>query len=305
MPASARAAPKAGLVHEMVEIVKTIVYALLIALVLKVIVFQPYTIPSASEEPNLYEGDYIIVSKWSYGWSRHSIPFSPPIFSGRILFHQPERGDIVVFKLPRDGNTDYIKRLVGLPGDTIQVKGGKVFINGQALARLPLADGTGDLPDGNDLPVLRFDEQMPNGRQHVIQKAPTGSQADNTGVYVVPPHCYFMIGDNRDNSLDSRFDPGLSARRQRARHLSVGPRARPIPAAGVRRRLRAGGGSGRQGAVHPRLLEAGRIAAQAVDLDRHPTRSVLPRPGMIARADAVAIAPAWRLGHSTRLSGAG
>ncbi|HXQ10098.1 MAG TPA: signal peptidase I [Caulobacteraceae bacterium] len=208
---SARAAPKAGLVHEMVEIVKTIVYALLIALVLKVIVFQPYTIPSASEEPNLYEGDYIIVSKWSYGWSRHSIPFSPPIFSGRVLFRQPQRGDIVVFKLPRDGRTDYIKRLVGLPGDTIQLKGGQVYINGKALPRLPMADATGDLPDGNDLPVLRFDEQMPNGRQHVIQKAPTGSQADNTGVYVVPPHCYFMLGDNRDNSLDSRFDPAMPA----------------------------------------------------------------------------------------------
>jgi len=208
---SARAAPKAGLVHETIEIVKTIVYALLIALVLKVIVFQPYTIPSASEEPNLYEGDYIIVSKWSYGWSRHSIPFSPPVFSGRILFHQPQRGDIVVFKLPRDGRTDYIKRLVGLPGDTIQVKGGKVYIDGQALPRLALADGTGDLPEGNDLPVLRFDESMPNGRQHTIQKAPTGSQADNTGVYIVPPHCYFMLGDNRDNSLDSRFDPAMPA----------------------------------------------------------------------------------------------
>jgi signal peptidase I len=206
---SARAAPKGGVVHETVEIVKTIVYALLIALVLKVIVFQPYTIPSASEEPNLYEGDYIIVSKWSYGWSRHSIPFSPPIFSGRIFFHQPERGDIVVFKLPRDGRQDYIKRLVGLPGDRIQIKAGKVYINGQALDRIPMPDATGDLPDGNDLPVLRFDERMPSGRQHVIQKAPTGSQADNTGVYVVPPHCYFMLGDNRDNSLDSRFDPAM------------------------------------------------------------------------------------------------
>src|SRR5579864_3348654 len=207
---SARAAPKGGVVHETVEIVKTIVYALLIALVLKVIVFQPYTIPSASEEPNLYEGDYIIVSKWSYGWSRHSIPFSPPIFSGRIFeFHAPTRGDIVVFKLPRDGNQDYIKRLVGLPGDKIQVRGGQVFINGEQLKRLPLADGIGDLPEGNDVPVLRFDEIMPGGLQHVIQKSPTGSQADNTGVYVVPPHCYFMLGDNRDNSLDSRFDPAM------------------------------------------------------------------------------------------------
>src|SRR5580693_2701141 len=105
---AAKPAKKHGAVGEMVEIVKTVVYALLIALVLRVFLFQPYTIPSASEEPNLYRGDYIIVSKWSYGWSRHSIPFSPPIFSGRILFNQPQRGDIVVFKLPRDGNTDYI-----------------------------------------------------------------------------------------------------------------------------------------------------------------------------------------------------
>jgi signal peptidase I len=208
---SASAAPKGGVVHETVEIVKTIVYALLIALVLKVIVFQPYTIPSASEEPNLYEGDYIIVSKWSYGWSRHSIPFSPPIFPGRIFFHQPERGDIVVFKLPRDGSQDYIKRLVGLPGDRIQLKGGEVYVNGQALKRVPMPDATGDLPDGNGLPVLRFDESTPSGRQHVIQKAPPGSQADNTGLYVVPPHCYFMLGDNRDNSLDSRFDPAMPA----------------------------------------------------------------------------------------------
>jgi len=206
---TARPAAKGGLVHETVEIVKTIVYALLIAVLIKVVVFQPYTIPSASEEPNLYEGDYIIVSKWSYGWSRHSIPFSPPIFSGRVLFHQPERGDIVVFKLPRDGTTDYIKRLIGLPGDRIQVKDGRVIINGKALQRIPLPDGTGDLADGNDLPVLRFAETMPNGRQHVLQQAPTPTAADNTGVYVVPPHCYFMMGDNRDNSLDSRFDPGM------------------------------------------------------------------------------------------------
>jgi signal peptidase I len=212
MTAEAKSAPaaKSGVIHETVEIVKTIVYALLIALVLKVIVFQPYTIPSASEEPNLYEGDYIIVSKWSYGWSRHSIPFSPPIFSGRILFNQPQRGDIVVFKLPRDGRTDYIKRLVGLPGDRIQLKSGQVFINGQALQRTPLPDAMGDLPDGYG-PVQRFDERTPNGRQHVVQMAPTGSQADSTGVYVVPPHCYFMLGDNRDNSLDSRFDPAMPA----------------------------------------------------------------------------------------------
>ena len=124
-----------GAVSETVEIVKTIVYALLIALVLRVLLFQPFTIPSASMEPALLQGDYIIVSKYSYGWSHHSIPFSPPLFKGRILAHAPKRGDIIVFKLPRDGHTDYIKRLIGLPGDRIQVNNGQVFVNGVPIPR--------------------------------------------------------------------------------------------------------------------------------------------------------------------------
>src|ERR1043165_3912262 len=117
---------KSGAANEFIEIVKTIVYALLIALFLRVIFFQPYTIPSASMEPNLYEGDYIIVSKWTYGYSKHSIPFSPPLFSGRLLEQQAHRGDIVVFKLPKDNHTDYIKRIIGLPGDRIQMKAGEL-----------------------------------------------------------------------------------------------------------------------------------------------------------------------------------
>ncbi len=205
-------AAKSGAVHETVEIVKTIVYALLIALVLRVVLFQPYTIPSASEEPNLYEGDYIIVSKWSYGWSKHSIPLSPPLFAGRILFHQPERGDIVVFKLPHDAEskgTDYIKRLVGLPGDRIQVKAGQLYINDKALNETPLAPGMGDIDEEGAQPVDRFEETNPSGYKYIIQRAPQDAarNANNTGVYTVPPHCYFMMGDNRDNSLDSRFDP--------------------------------------------------------------------------------------------------
>src|SRR3990167_6833014 len=112
---TAAAPEKSGAVNEFVEIVKTVAYALLIALFLRVLFFQPFTIPSASMEPTLLEGDYIIVSKFSYGYSRHSIPFSPPIFKGRIMERGPQRGDIVVFKLPRDGRTDYIKRLIGLP----------------------------------------------------------------------------------------------------------------------------------------------------------------------------------------------
>ena len=130
-----QASAQGGAVHEIVEIVKTVFYALLIAFVLRVVLFQPYTIPSASEEPNLYQGDYIIASKYSYGWSKHSIPLSPPLFSGRVFFHKPTRGDIIIFKLPRDGKTDYIKRLIGLPGDRIQVRGGLLYINDQPVNR--------------------------------------------------------------------------------------------------------------------------------------------------------------------------
>ena len=210
---------KQGAVGEVVEIVKTVVYALLIALALRVLLFQPYTIPTASEEPNLYRGDYIIVSKWSYGWSHHSIPFSPQIFKGRILFNPPKRGDIIVFKLPADGHSDYIKRLIGLPGDRIQMKAGQLYINDKPVGEAPLGvphPPTGFYePDGVHTQV----ETNPEGRKYVTQIYPPTAQQhsdvagvpdpNNTAVYVVPPHCYFMMGDNRDNSLDSRFDPQL------------------------------------------------------------------------------------------------
>src|SRR6187401_487283 len=114
---SAQTPEKSGAMNELVEIVKTIVYALLIALVLRIVFFQPFTIPSASMEPNLYEGDYIIVSKFTYGYSRHSIPFSPPLFKGRVMEQKAKRGDMVVFKLPSDGHTDYVKRVIGVAGD--------------------------------------------------------------------------------------------------------------------------------------------------------------------------------------------
>jgi len=201
---------KAGAVKEFIEIVKTVAYALAIALVLRVLLFQPFTIPSASMEPNLYQGDYIIVSKYSYGWSKHSIPFSPPLFDGRILGKTPTRGDIIVFKLPRDPNVDYIKRLIGLPGDKVQVRGGVVYINGKALPRKELPSALVDTGYGT-IRAGRFEETNPEGRKYATQDYGPDSDADNTGVYTVPAGCYFFMGDNRDNSLDSRFDPGVSA----------------------------------------------------------------------------------------------
>ena len=198
---------KTGAVHEMVEIVKTIVYALLIALFLRVIFFQPFTIPSASMEPNLYEGDYVIVSKYSYGYSKHSIPFSPPLFHGRILGQQPQRGDIVVFKLPSDGHTDYIKRVIGLPGDRVQMRAGLLYVNDKLVAREPLSPVRTDVGYGMVREVARYQERLESGRTFVTQDFGTDGELDNTDVFVIPEGHYFMMGDNRDNSSDSRVPP--------------------------------------------------------------------------------------------------
>ena len=202
-------------VGEVSEMVKTVVYALAIALVIRTLLFQPYTIPSGSEEPNLYRGDYIIVSKWSYGYSHHSILGSPPLFKGRLFFTPPTRGDIVVFKLPSDGHTDYIKRLVGLPGDRVQVRRGQLFINGKPLlgrvvGSTSAVQSRGPYNEPAPVPATTVSETNPEGRTYLTQMLTEGGQADNTGVYVVPRNCYFMMGDNRDNSADSRFDSGLS-----------------------------------------------------------------------------------------------
>jgi len=197
---------KSGAIHEFVEIVKTVVYALLIALVLRVFLFQPFTIPSASMEPNLFEGDYIIVSKYSYGYSHHSIPFSPPLFQGRILERKPARGDIIVFKLPSDGHTDYIKRLIGLPGDRIQMREGLLYLNGKLIPR----DATPSAPDEvkyGSPTAAEFRETLPEGRTFVTNDEGTDRDLDDTPVYVVPEGHYFFMGDNRDNSLDSRVAP--------------------------------------------------------------------------------------------------
>ena len=182
--------------NEVLETIKTVVYALLIALVLRTLIFQPYTIPSASMEPSLYEGDYIVVSKWSYGYSRHSVPFSPPLPAGRLFGRAPDRGDVAVFKTPADNRTDLIKRVIGLPGDRIQMREGLLYINGVQVPRTRLAD---DPATG----AQRWRETLPGGVSFVtLDLGPT--DLDDTPVFIVPEGHYFMMGDNRDNSGDSR-----------------------------------------------------------------------------------------------------
>ena len=200
---------KSGLLHETWEIVKTIAIALLVALVLRVFLFQPFTIPSASMEPTLLEGDYIIVSKFAYGYSRHSAPFSPPVMEGRVLYTPPERGDIVVFKLPRDGRTDYIKRVVGMPGDRVQVREGTVYINGRALRRTAMGQGVAQSPFGFERPVDRYRETLADGASYLTHDLGPDGEVDDTDVYTVPAGHFFMMGDNRDNSVDSRYPPEL------------------------------------------------------------------------------------------------
>lgn len=191
------------------ETIKVIVQALLIAFVLRTFLFQPFNIPSGSMKDTLLVGDYVFVSKYAYGFSRYSFPFGFPPFSGRILGSEPTRGDVIVFKLPRDNSTDYIKRLVGLPGDRIQVQEGVLFINGTAVPRVKIDDFIDDEDPDNPVRIARYRETLPNGVSYeVLDQTPFGA-LDSTQEYVVPPGHYFFMGDNRDNSLDSRVQSAV------------------------------------------------------------------------------------------------
>jgi signal peptidase I len=222
--AIAKAKRKSGV---WVENIKTIVYAGLIAVVVRTVAYEPFNIPSGSMIPTLLVGDYLFVSKFSYGYSRFSMPFAPDLFPGRILGSLPHRGDVAVFKYPRDTSVDYIKRIVGLPGDRIQVRQGQLYINGQLCPRQP--EGTYVVDDGGiRMALAKYQETLPAanggpGVKHDILKATDGIEAsklpgfdptrefdpNNTQVYTVPPDHVFAMGDNRDNSADSRFMNGV------------------------------------------------------------------------------------------------
>ncbi len=195
------------------ETIRTVVYAILIAIVVRTVAYEPFNIPSASMVPTLLIGDYLFVSKLSYGYSRHSLPFSFPPISGRVLFTEPERGDIAVFKLPSDPSVDYIKRIIGLPGDRIQMIRGVLHINGQPVPRERIEDAVWHDNGGNVHRSPRYIETLPGGRAHVIleDRRDTGP-LDDTREFTVPDGHYFMMGDNRDNSADSRANVGFVPR---------------------------------------------------------------------------------------------
>ena len=189
---------------DIIENIKTLFYALIIAIIIRSLIIQPFYIPSSSMEPTLLVGDRIFVTKYSYGYSKHSFPFSPPIFKGRIFSNKPERGDIVVFKTPADNRTDYIKRLIGLPGDQVQFLDSNLYINNSEVVKSRLSSSDKIYCGTYDLDVYTFEENLPNGIKHksvYLKNFPY----DNSDPFIVPDDHYFFLGDNRDCSKDSRF----------------------------------------------------------------------------------------------------
>ena len=186
------------------ENIKTLFYALLIAIIIRSFLFQPFYIPSSSMEPNLLVGDRLFVSKYSYGYSKHSFPFSPKIFKNRILKNEPKIGDVIVFKTPADNRTDYIKRLIGIPGDRIQIINNNLYINDIKVEKKKIENLFKITCGDNPIDVNFYEETLPNGKKYVSVYRKKGSML-NSEEYIVPKDHYFFMGDNRDCSKDSRY----------------------------------------------------------------------------------------------------
>ena len=187
-----------------IENLKTLFYALIIAVIIRSLFLQPFYIPSSSMEPTLLVGDRLFVTKYSYGYSKHSFPFSPPILKKRIFFSEPKRGDVVVFKTPSDNRTDYIKRLVGLPGDKIQFIDSNLYINNNEVFKSRISKTDKIFCGDNTIDVFTFEEKLSKDKLHktVYLK---NSSLSNSDIFIVPKEHYFLLGDNRDCSKDSRF----------------------------------------------------------------------------------------------------
>ncbi len=187
------------------ETLRTVIFAMIIALTIRTLAFEPFNIPSSSMVPSLLIGDFLFVSKFSYGYGSTGTFWGLPAMSGRIGGSTPQRGDVIVFKTPRDNTTDYIKRLIGLPGDTVQMRHGILYVNGTPVDRDRLEKPVER--DGDNLvslDTIDYLEHLPGGVTHIIRKQGDDNALDNTEVFSVPPHNYFFMGDNRDNSQDSR-----------------------------------------------------------------------------------------------------
>ena len=189
---------------KIIDNIKTIIYALLIALVIRSFLYQPFYIPSSSMEPNLLVGDRLFVSKYSYGYSRHSLPFSPKILNDRFFYKLPKRGDVVVFKTPADNRTDYIKRLIGLPNDKIQIINSELFLNNKKIVRNKVKHMDKINCGDAKMQINAYEEILPNGVKYIAVYRKEGTMF-NTDAFIVPEDHFFFLGDNRDCSKDSRF----------------------------------------------------------------------------------------------------
>lgn len=197
-------APPLNAKEELADFFKTALIAVCLALLIRSFLYEPFNIPSGSMKPTLEVGDYLFVHKPSYGYSRYSFPFGLAPIEGRVWgAKQPQRGDVIVFKLPTNTSVDYIKRVIGMPGDTIQVRGGRLYINGELVQREPL--GLRKVEDPmEETTMVEYLETLPGGVVHRIYEESDDEMLDNTPVYNVPEGHFFMMGDNRDNSQDSR-----------------------------------------------------------------------------------------------------